>query len=243
MIAQMVNANPNQLPLQKLQDGLARLEMVFLPKQKVAPPATYSDDELTSAKAYLVFAHAELEDYLEACCRQKAACALEALVTSGTAGITALSLVSHFGVSLSVASDIVKYQERYTKLAPDFPNHNPNVTRPLLARLKDAVSAYVEQCHKNNGVKEKDLLQLLIPLGISPFEMDPAWIAEMNAFGVDRGSHAHRGLSGVQQITDPFLSQQRMMRILNGPPGSALPTAGSSFRIFSLHSLDEFLAS
>lgn len=238
---QMTNIVPRMSPLQNLEAGLARLEVVFLPKQKRMPPETYSDDELTSAKAYLVFAHAELEDYLEACCRAKAERALETLVSNGTACITALSLISHFGVNLTIASEIAKYQENNTKLAPDFPKYNSNVTRPLLSRLKNAVSSYTEQCRKNNGVKETNLLQLLSPLGVSPLAMDSAWIAEINAFGVERGSHAHRGLAGVQQISDPFLSQQRLTWILDGPPGST-PPLGSTVNIFSLRSLDKYLA-
>lgn len=228
-------------PLQELEAGLIRLKTVFLPKREQVPPESYSDDELTSAKAYLVFAHAEIEDYLEACCRAKAARALEELVSNGIVCITALSLVSHYGEHLSITSEIAKYHERHTKLAPDFPTHDANVTRLLLVRLKDAITAYTEQCRKNHGVKEANLLQLLIPLGISPLAMDPVWIAEMNALGTDRGSHAHRGLAGVQQIIDPFLSQQRVTRVLDGSPGS-MPLAGSAVHIFSLRSLDQSLA-
>jgi hypothetical protein len=229
-------------PLRQLEASVAQLRDVFLPTEKKTAPDTYSDEQIVAAKALLVFAHAELEDYLEAACRDKANRALAAFQAGGVGSLTAFSLMSYCGEPLAKCTDIAKYSEAHTKLAPQFPQITAPATRALLSALKVAVSTFSETCRKNNGVKEANLLPMILPLGIDPLTIDPTWIAELNGFGVDRGAHAHRGLASVKRIDDPFLAADQFMRILDGSPGGA-PPAGSKIKIYSLRSLDALLLS
>lgn len=226
--------------LQELESAILKLQSVFLPRAKKTAPEVYSDEEITAAKGFLVFAHAELEEYLEKACRDKANRALDELSSNGVATITALSLLSYCGTAISEPADLAKYKDRDLKLAPAFPTCSRLGTRALSDSLKTALGTYTEKCRKNNGVKETNLLQLIVPLGVNPMIIDVAWIAELNGFGVERGAHAHRGLSAVTQISDPFAPAERLDRILNGPPGSA-PPAGAPMVIYSLKSLDDIL--
>ncbi len=235
----MATNPPAQTPLQTLEASLAQLATAFLPVAPKTFPDRYSDVELTRAKAYLVFAHAELEDYLETVCRAKAQRALDA-VCSGQIDLTAISLVSYFGDRIGMVTELSKFKDKHTALVRDFAQPGLHVTRTLMATVKEALSGYTEQCRKNNGVKESNLLPLLLPLGFSPLTIDPAWLAEITGFGVNRGEHAHKGLSAVQQIADPFAALEHMRRIVEGPPGSA-PPAGSNINIFSLRSLDALI--
>lgn len=226
--------------LASLEAGLARLAQTFLPLAKKIEPAAYTDVELTQAKAYLVFAHAELEDYFETACRAKAQRTFDA-VCAGDVNLAAMSLLSHYGEKMSIVTELAKFKDRHTELVKDFKQPGLTVTRALLEKFSKALSAFTEQCRKNNGVKEANLLPMILPLGINPLTIDPTWLAELNAFGVDRGAHAHRSLSAVQQIADPFVAPEQIRRILEGPPGAA-PPAGSSIKIHSLRSLDALLA-
>jgi hypothetical protein len=211
-----------------------------LPAAPKTGAEAYSDVELTRAKAFLVFAHAELEDYLEGACKAKAERALAA-AEMGQITLTAISLVGHYGERIPVVRDVAKFTERHRGFVRDFPQPGIDITRAMLSRIKDALSSYFEQCRVNNGVKEANLLPMLLPLGISALIIEPTWLAEMNGFGFDRGAHAHRGLASVQQIADPFLTQARLDRLLNGPPGAAPPANSPS--VHSLRSLDGLLAS
>jgi hypothetical protein len=158
-------AVPPPSRLQQLEDSVAQLARVFLPTHVKPPPELYSDDELISSKAYIVFAHAEIEDFLEACCRAKATRALNLLAQNGVASVTALALISHFGAPLPSSSEIAKYRTRDGDLAPHFPVFHAASTRAILSRLKDAMGSYITQCGRNNGIKESNLLQMLAPLG------------------------------------------------------------------------------
>lgn len=45
---------------------------------------------------------------------------------------------------------------------------------------------------KNHGIKEKNLLKLLLPVGVEADSLDQTWLATMNSFGERRGEAAHR---------------------------------------------------
>lgn len=235
----MAAAPPVLTPLQKFEVGIAELEAVFLPAAIKMPPDVYSSVELTTAKAFVVFSHAQLEDYLEEACLEKANRTLHRVQFAGAIDVTALSLISHFGDKRLIPGETTKYKERNSSLAPDFPTYDSKVNRSLLSRLKDAVTGYAANCRANNGVNERSLMQLLVPLGLDPLRWDSLWVGEMQAFGSDRGSHAHRGLAGVRRISDPFQSKERIHRILEGPPGAA---AVGNVQIYSLRTLDAFLS-
>jgi hypothetical protein len=232
------NQNVSALaPLAQLEASVAKLKAAFLPN---AAKASYTDEELVAAKALVVFTHAELEDYLEIACRAKANRALAHLQNTGTVSLTAFSLLSYCGEAQPRITEIAKYKEAQTKLASEFAVFAPPATRSLLNSLKKAVGVFAEICRKNNGVKEANLLPMLLPLGLNPLSIDPLWIGELNGFGVDRGAQAHRGLESVEQIEDPFLATARMTKILEGAPGGA-PPPESKIAIFSLRSLDAWL--
>lgn len=228
-------------PLQQFLINIAQLKGAFLPAAK---GASYSDKEETAAKAFLVFAHAELEDYFEKACRMKANKALYNLQTTGLTDITALSLMIYCGEKISKPTEIAKYKEREKdkELLRDFPQFNPLSTRTILGSLKAAINVHSAICSKNNGVKEANILPMVLPIGLDPFKIESLWILALNNFGVARGSHAHNGLSSVGRIDDPFDVEKKLNDIIDGPIGS-VPSSGSAIQVYSLRSLDLFLQS
>jgi hypothetical protein len=224
-----------------LERGLTELAGTFLPKVVINSPSEYSSEELVLARAYILFAHAQLEEYLEEIARQRATATLE-LAKQGQIGGAVAALLAFHGDKQGLPKDFVKYKERSQDSLPSFPKVHPDIDRLVLSQIKVAVDAYNNAIEKNHGVKGANLVTLFAPLGVSPLQMDPLWVAAMDAFGSLRGSHAHSGLSAVSNVSDPFAAQAQLRSLIEGLPGSS-GAEGGRFLIYSLRSLDAFVRS
>nr|WP_254449422.1 hypothetical protein [Anabaena sp. UHCC 0253] len=49
--------------------------------------------------------------------------------------------------------------------------------------------------NENHGLKEKNLLALLLPIGLDIKDLDTSWLVTMNTFGENRGEVAHKSAS------------------------------------------------
>lgn len=73
-----------------------------------------------------------------------------------------------------------------------------------------------EQVYKNNnGVKEGDILTLLLPLGISGKELDTTLLADLTSFGGSRGAVAHKSSVRVTSYTDPKSEYDRANQLVS----------------------------
>jgi hypothetical protein len=68
---------------------------------------------------------------------------------------------------------------------------------------------------ENHGLREQNILRLLMPVGVGSSELDPVWLADATSFSEDRGQAAHRSGS-VQQIPDPFIELRRVGALARG---------------------------
>ena len=70
---------------------------------------------------------------------------------------------------------------------------------------------------ENHGVKEANLLALLLPIGISTDDLDPIFLATMNSFGEQRGRFAHSSAATyqTQQPPDPQNELSNITQILS----------------------------
>jgi len=85
-------------------------------------------------------------------------------------------------------------------------------------RLLPIISTFYHQVrHENHGVKEKNLLAMLLPIGIAYDKIDPAFLADMESFGALRGQAAHAsGRTAARQAVDPEREQKRVLALLPG---------------------------
>jgi hypothetical protein len=67
----------------------------------------------------------------------------------------------------------------------------------------------------NHGLTEKNVLRLVMPVGVRPHELDPGWLTDAEAFTSDRGTAAHQ-TRRLQQIPDPATELERVQRIAEG---------------------------
>jgi hypothetical protein len=71
-----------------------------------------------------------------------------------------------------------------------------------------------KEVRSNHGVKSKNILALLKPLGLSGTHLDNFWLQTMDAYGEIRGRHAHNSRRTTQPI-DPRTEQDLIyMQIL-----------------------------
>nr|WP_189813568.1 hypothetical protein [Streptomyces olivaceoviridis] len=64
--------------------------------------------------------------------------------------------------------------------------------------------------NQNHGIKEKNLLRLLLPLGIQEVEIDSAWLSATETWATARGDAAHKGAK-MQVQPDP----QNEVKVVN----------------------------
>jgi hypothetical protein len=69
----------------------------------------------------------------------------------------------------------------------------------------------------NHGIRERNLLSLLLPIGIDHNSLDPTFLANMDSFGKLRGAAAHTSSrSGVRSAADPADEFNRVLSLMQG---------------------------
>jgi hypothetical protein len=88
-------------------------------------------------------------------------------------------------------------------------------------KIGKVYSKFLASVKDNHGIKEKNLLALLLPIGVNSDDLDPAWINLMNEFGEKRGLVAHTSASlyKTQQPIDPKQEFDTVDKIVNGFSG------------------------
>lgn len=166
---------PKSRRLSQLESRISYLERNLLP-----PPSTtgsYSKIQLDLIRSYVLLVHAEIEAYFEDIAREKVKKSLSNWTTSRKKSSCLKAILAYSGNELS-----------YEGIKKTDSNN-------IAFRLNKAVNHYISLILKNHGIKENNLISLLIPLGIEIADIDPVWLSTMDAFGNLRGSIAHNSTS------------------------------------------------
>ncbi len=174
-----------------LERELSRLKKQFLPK--ISPTGSYSDRKLSLTIAYRVLAHAEIESYLE---NRAEEVVLYAKRKWDVDGNSSRALVA-----------IVAFAENKRTASAPFLND----------KIRFAVDIFQTAIRENHGIKEKNILNLMLPIGIDNNDLDTVFLANMNTFGEDRGLVAHSSatLYRVTNLPDPATELNRIQQITN----------------------------
>lgn len=160
---------------------------------------TYADEALvrTRTLSFRVLAHAELETYIEDRVVEIAKAAWKRW--EGERHVTAplLHLVGFCGLALQAPPDtLAAPNQNQAKSWSDRIDVNE--------RLKDIVQRYVRMVTlENHGIREPNLMAMLLPIGLRPFAIDPVFVDRLDDFGRSRGEAAHGSSIAVQQSPDP----------------------------------------
>lgn len=152
----------------------------------------YHDTARTTVRAlsFRVIAHAEIEAYLEERALEIANAAATAWTTHNQVSRTTLSLLGFSGHNMAVPPDTLEAPgENQRKAWPE--------KTEIGTRLKNAVNAYVRYVRvENHGIRERQIMAMLLPIGVAPTDLDPLTVADIDNFGRIRGEAAHSSTAG-----------------------------------------------
>lgn len=197
---------------QQLEEQLRILAHGLLPAQ-FDPTGTYEDQDgvSTRALAYRVLAHAEIESYFEDRALEPVSRAQTVWESTRHVSHVALCLVGFSGKEMAPPPATL-----------EAPSDNKRKAWPALVdigqRLLPIISTFHYQVrNENHGIKEKNLLAMLLPIGIAHAKIDPTFLADMESFGALRGQAAHAsGRTTARQAVDPEAEQKRVLALLPG---------------------------
>lgn len=195
---------------QELQSRTKILKRLLLPS-KFSPTGSYRDAlrVTTRALSFRVLAHAELETYLEDRVLEVATTALQAWENEKFVSVVTFHLIGFSGKTVELppetlfTTDQNKTKDWATKTAID-------------NRFSKCVPDFYKRVQfENHGVKEKNIMEMFIPIGFNMSKCDAWFLQTMSTFGEARGAVAHTsGKSHVQKAVDPRDEYNNLLRIL-----------------------------
>lgn len=184
-----------------LTQRIKQLDSRLLPK-RLSPTGTYTDRQLDLVRGYRLLVHAELEAYLEDQVSALAIRSLRRFQADRKPRWVVTSLIAYHFPKAEVSD--VKLKSLYAGSADQ-----------VQERVHEATTKLNEGVAKNNGIREINLLRLLLPVGIRPVDIDQIWLGTMDSFGANRGQTAHTSFRVSQQL-DPAAERQTVGDLLKG---------------------------
>ncbi|MBF0568523.1 MAG: hypothetical protein HQK95_06590 [Nitrospirae bacterium] len=197
---------------EELQNRLTQLRIRF-----ISGSETVEQDDI---RAYVLLAHAEIESYFEDITREIAMNAYTDWNDKSTLSATLISLAinseGNFGKAPIEILNLI-----------DKNNNKMNVTLQTALMsfiiniddkdgIKGIVDSFDDIVRQNNGIKENNLLKLLLPIGVDRMDIDNTWLIDINQFGERRGDIAHQSLTKAKEILYPLSQEIKVKRILDG---------------------------
>jgi hypothetical protein len=200
-------------------------------------PADFSDiGEYVEAErvaimaiSFRVLAHAEIETYFE-----------DRVVEIAKAALKAWKQTRYICPPLFC---MVAFSGRDMRKPPGSllaPSDNKVKVWPVLLdpseRVRECVAQFVRAVqHDNHGIREQNLLSMLLPIGFNSSDLDPVVVTDLDSLGRRRGEAAHSSstLAQVQQGVNPEEEDIHIRRLLvgidpiDGILDELLKTAGS----------------
>jgi hypothetical protein len=174
------------------------LRDIFLPDEP-EPTGSYEPAIYDRVRAFILLCHAELEDYLE----QVAISVLN----------DAKAKWDLDGVARGALLAVLAFSKNRVTLPPGAVTPGPSTLRQV---VDDCVAGFANDIFRSNhGIKEENVLALLLPVGIRETDISTTWLASMSSFAATRGSHAHRSASATT-LPDPFDTLTNVIALAEG---------------------------
>ncbi len=187
----------------ELKGGVQELRRALLP-WKFDPTGTYRSPERVHLRAvsFRILVHAEIEAYIEDRAFELFDAAWKAWDTSRAPSRVMTALLAFSGHVMPTPP---------SRLGAAGKKDHDDVT-PIVARAKKTWREEVYK--KNHGIKEANILALLLPLGIDGGDLDATLLADLTSFGGERGAVAHRSSVGITSLADPKAEYQRVKQLV-----------------------------
>lgn len=172
-------------------------ELIDFPPSAVDP---YPKAHLLRCQAFVVFSHAEMQVYWEAVAKRIVAEA-EARWKSSTSADR-------------VIATLVAFRRPERAIVPNDP-YDPPTGGNFSSIVEEAIRAQRQVIEKNNGIKRKNLSELLIPLGVLPLDFAETLLIQLDQTGKRRGNIVHKsGNVSLKTIRDPFAEELKDIKDL-----------------------------
>lgn len=156
--------------LKQLEARITFLEREILPASKIH--GNYTKKEQDLIKSFILLSHAEIESFIEDIAKEKIQTSLQNWNTNRNKSNCLKSVLAFIGGEINFDND--------------------GNSKLLTHRMNRIVAHYFSSViDKNHGIKEANILKILLPLGIELGEIDVTWLSTMNSFGATRGMFAH----------------------------------------------------
>jgi hypothetical protein len=186
-----------------LSARILELRSNLLPEE-FEPTGLYSVQVHESARAFRLLAHAEFEAFIEDRAQQIVTRAVSEWLSRGSIRLSLLALVAFESTTGWKDATILSANEKQKK-APD-----------LAQRINDARKSYLNYLvMQNNGIKEKNLLRILFPLGAREENIDEQWLSTLEAWATARGDLAHKS-GKPQRLLDPHAEYETVKDLMRG---------------------------
>lgn len=167
-----------------------------------SPTGSYTQKQLDRVRGYRLLAHAEVEAFIEDRVREAANTVVGKWSADKRPRPVLLSLVA-FCLKQEIAS--------HNQLKDEYAGSKSRLEQAV----KAAQTAFNQAVTQNNGVRERDILRLLFPVGLKNTEIDTAWLSTIDSFGANRGEVAHSSVKAHQPL-DPKNELTTVQDILKG---------------------------
>lgn len=197
---------PKSVRFRTLTRELNRLKKQFIPK--INPTGSYSNRQLALTLAYRVLVHAEIEAYLEDRVWEVVLNAKKNWDSQGKTCRTLICLLAFSGQMMEVPPDTLSPTKGTKKVLEGKIKINK--------KIDSAIESFKRVIDHNHGIKEANILALLVPVGIDSGDLAPDWLATMNTFGEERGIVAHTSATSTTiQAPDPATELRRVEQIIS----------------------------
>ena len=192
----------------EFRERIRFLEQVLLPPSSLSKLSGPTPEDVIKILSFRLMAHAEIEDFVETRV-EKIAIAASAAFANGVVSKALLSIASF--TDSSVGAPAPSLAPTQFSQAQSWP-----IKLHLTERTRKYVTAFVRAIKSNHGIKEGNLLALLLPVGVPAHSIDPIWLADCDSFGADRGDAAHRSSARVSSTPNPVDERDKVNRIVDG---------------------------
>lgn len=161
---------------------------------------SYSARKIDRARGFRVLAHAEIESCLEDLVSETVDAAYAAWWLDQQPRTTLVSLMAF------CEREFPARQALAANTGPDM--------RDRITTAKNDFLRWVKV--ENHGIRERNVLKLLLPVGIREAEIETAWLATIDGFGGNRGTTAHQSARKPQTVPDPKSELETVRAIIEG---------------------------
>jgi hypothetical protein len=173
------------------------LERTLLPAPPLPPaaPPPPNRQEQDQIRAFIVLAHAEVEH----CIEDLALRAAQRVISKWKVDRVERAVLQ----ALLAQADPRDLSDAWFKQTQEFRYNN----------LGEKFTRVVED---NMGIRPRNVLRLLLSVGVPRADIDDLWLTELSEFGNERGFIAHRSVAAATLLPDAGRARARVAFILKG---------------------------